>query len=243
MPDVRIGCSGFAYSHWMGTFYPPKLPRRKWFQHYCSVFSTIELNVTFYRLPAPATYEKWYEETSDDFAFSLKGSRFITHVKRLLIAADSLDLFFDGALRLKEKLKVVLWQFPPTFKINTDRLLSFLQLLKKYPVRNTLEFRHDSWITADVIDLCKEYNAGLCMADWPLFIDNLPATSDFIYMRRHGEGGNYDTCYPEAELKKDSKRIKAYLKDGKDVFMYFNNDAFGYAPRNASELMDLLLSL
>jgi uncharacterized protein YecE (DUF72 family) len=240
MPEVRIGCSGFSYPHWKGIFYPEKLSRRKWFQHYCSVFSTVELNVTFYRLPAPATFDKWYQETPLDFAFSLKGSRFITHVKRLLVKEESLDLFFKGALRLKEKLKVVLWQFPPTFKINTERLINFLKLLRGYPARNTFEFRHESWITSDVIEICKEHNTALCMADWPAFIDNLPLTSDYVYLRRHGEGGNYDTCYSKAELKKDAKRIKDYLKSGKDVFTYFNNDAYGYAPRNARELIDLL---
>ncbi|MEN8264622.1 MAG: DUF72 domain-containing protein [Nitrospirota bacterium] len=243
MPDVRIGCSGFSYSSWKGTFYPEKLARRKWLQHYCSVFSTVELNVTFYRLPAPATFDKWYQETPRDFTFSLKGSRFITHVKRLSVKEESLDLFFNGALRLKEKLKVVLWQFPPTFKINTERLINFLRLLGDYPVRNTLEFRHESWITSDVIDICKEHNTGLCMADWPVFIDEIPVTSDFVYIRRHGEGGSYDTCYSKAALRKDSKRIKDYLKDGKDVFIYFNNDACGYAPGNARELIDILYEL
>lgn len=240
MPDAMIGCSGFSYSSWKGTFYPKKLARKKWFQHYCSVFSTVELNVTFYRLPAPATFDKWYEETPHDFAFSLKGSRFITHVKRLLIKRESLDLFFKNALRLKGKLKVVLWQFPPTFKVNIERLAHLLKMLGKYPVRNTLEFRHESWITSDVIDICKEHNVSLCMADWPVFIHDLQVTSDFVYIRRHGEGGSYDTCYSRAALVKDAKRIRRYLKDGKDVFIYFNNDAFGYAPRNAGELIDIL---
>jgi uncharacterized protein YecE (DUF72 family) len=239
MPEVRIGCSGFNYSHWKGTFYPQKMPQRMWFQHYCSVFSSVELNVTFYRLPALSTFDKWYQETPHNFVFSLKGSRFITHVKRLLVTTESLDRFFNGALRLKEKLKVVLWQFPPTFKINTERLINFLKLLRNYPVRNTLEFRHESWITSGIIDICKEHNKGLCMADWPVIINNLPVTSNFVYIRRHGEGGRYDTCYSKAALKKDSKRIKGYLKDGKDIFMYFNNDAYGYAPKNAKELKDL----
>jgi uncharacterized protein YecE (DUF72 family) len=137
-------------------------------------------------------------------------------------------------------LKVVLWQFPPTFKINTERLVNFLRLLGDYPVRNTLEFRHESWITSDVIDICKEHNTGLCMADWPVFIDDIPVTSDFVYIRRHGEGGSYDTCYSKGALRKDSRRIKDYLKGGKDVFIYFNNDACGYAPGNAKELIDIL---
>jgi uncharacterized protein YecE (DUF72 family) len=240
MPDVRIGCSGFNYPHWRGVFYPQDLPQRKWFQYYCTVFSSVELNVTFYRLPTSATFDKWHQETPPDFSFSLKGSRFITHVKKLLEPASSLELFFKNALRLKEKLKVVLWQFPPAFKINTPRLVRFLKLLRDCPVRNTLEFRHESWITTNIISICKEHNICLCMADWPGFIDDLPVISDFIYMRRHGKNGKYDSCYSKASLKKDSKRIKEYLGKGKEVFLYFNNDAFGYAPKNARELLDLL---
>ncbi len=151
-----------------------------------------------------------------------------------------MELFFARALRLKKKLKVVLWQFSPGFKIELERLRKFLELLKQYPVRSTLEFRHESWITDKVIDLCKECNVALCMADWPEFLNDLPVTADFVYMRRHGKGGNYATCYSKAELKKDARRMKNFSKDGKDVFVYFNNDAYGYAPKNAQELMEMM---
>lgn len=240
MPELRIGCSGFNYSDWKEIFYPPDLPQRKWFEYYYKIFNTVELNVTFYRLPIAKTFDKWHNETPDDFVFSLKGSRFITHIKRLVEPKEPLELFFERALRLKEKLKVVLWQFSPGFKIDIERLQNFMKLLKKYPVKNTLEFRHESWITDEVVNLCKEYNVSLCMADWPEFIDDLPVTSDFVYIRRHGEGGSYATCYPKAELKKDAKRIKNYLKNEKDVFIYFNNDYHGYAPRNAKELIGMV---
>ncbi len=240
MPEIRIGCSGFNYWDWKENFYPPDLPQRKWFEYYCTVFDTVELNVTFYRLPLAKTFDKWYKETPDDFVFSLKGSRFITHIKRLVEPKESIELFFERALRLKEKLKVVLWQFSPGFKIEIERLQNFLKLLKKYSVRNTLEFRHESWITDEVINLCKEHDVSLCMADWPEFIDDLSVTSDFVYIRRHGEGGSYATCYSKTELKKDAKRIKNYLKNGEDVFIYFNNDYHGYAPRNAKELIGMV---
>jgi uncharacterized protein YecE (DUF72 family) len=243
MSELRIGCSGFNYWQWKGNFYPPDLPQRKWLEHYCKVFNTVELNVTFYRLPLPGTFDKWYKETPDDFAFSLKGSRFISHIKRLSDVAEPLNLFFERALRLREKLKVVLWQFSPGFKIEIERLKKFLDLLKPHPVRNTLEFRHESWITDKTVDICKKRNVSICMADWPEFIDDLPVTSDFVYIRRHGEGGSYATDYSKAALKKDAKRIKKHLKDGKDVFIYFNNDAYGYAPKNAKELMEMLKSL
>ncbi len=240
MPEIRIGCSGFNYSGWKGNFYPDDLPQKKWLQHYAGVFSTVELNVTFYRLPLPSTFDKWYKETPVDFVFSLKGSRFITHIKRLIDPEEPLDLFFTNALNLKEKLKVVLWQFPPSFKINRSRLTDFLKLLKRYPVKNTLEFRNESWMAKDIVRICSQYDVSLCMADWPKFIDDIPVTSDFVYIRRHGEEGRYDTSYSRTALKKDAKRLKGYLKTGKDVFIYFNNDASGFAPANALELINLL---
>lgn len=195
MTGLWIGCSGFNYGHWKGTFYPADLPQRRWFEHYCTVFSTVELNVTFYRLPLTSTFTKWHNQTPPGFAFSLKGSRYITHNKRLLDVEEPLRRFFERALELKEKLQVVLWQFPPGFKVNPERLDSFLGLLEKYPVRNTLEFRHESWITAEVFSLCQRHNISLCLADWPDFIDDLPITSDFVYIRRHGAGGGYASDY------------------------------------------------
>jgi uncharacterized protein YecE (DUF72 family) len=240
MPELRIGCSGFSYQHWRGLFYPENLGERRWLEYYSSIFSTVELNVTFYRLPRPATFDTWYKRTPSDFGYSVKGSRFITHVKKLLNPKDPLKLFFDGALRLQEKLKVVLWQFPPSHKANRERLVAFVRLLKKIPIRNAFEFRHESWIVPDIMDLCRDYNVSVCTADWPAFIDDLPVTADFVYIRRHGEGGSYATRYTKTDLKKDAARIKKYLKDRKDVFIYFNNDASGYAPQNARELMGIL---
>lgn len=240
MPELRIGCSGFHYQDWKGSFYPPDLTPRKWFEYYYQVFNTVELNVTFYRLPHSRTFEKWYNKTPPEFAFSIKGSRFITHIKRLLEPASPLELFFNSALQLKEKLKVVLWQFPPGFTFNRERLSNFLELLNHYPNRNALEFRHESWITEDVVTLCKNFNVSLCMADWPEFINELPVTADFVYIRRHGKEGSYATSYSMDELKKDARWISNYLNAGKDVFIYFNNDYHGYAPKNAMQLGELL---
>lgn len=240
MAEVRIGCSGFNYAHWKGNFYPSDLPQRRWFEYYCTLFASVELNVTFYRVPLVTTFEKWYRETPPDFAFSLKGSRFITHVKRLLNPEESLALFLDRAQLLKEKLRVVLWQFSPAFKADIDRLGRFLALLDRYPVRNTFEFRNESWINDRVFSLCKEHNASLCVADWPPFLSDVPATADFVYIRRHGEGGDYTTDYSKDFLKREAGRTRNYLKEGKDVFIYFNNDFQGHAPKNARELREML---
>ena len=240
MKQLYIGCSGFSYDQWQGTFYPAGISKSSWLAHYSTVFSSVELNVTFYRLLRQDTFEKWRRQTPLNFSFAVKGSRFITHVKRLREPAEPLERFFAAALHLNNKLKVVLWQFPPSLAVNVERLASFLGLLAKYELRHALEFRNKSWLTEDVYDLCRKHNTALCMADWPEFIDELPLTADFVYLRRHGRCGDYAGCYTHEELQRDAGRIRRYLREGRDVFIYFNNDAFGFAPQNASELEQML---
>ena len=240
MPELFIGCSGFSYPHWRGRFYPDKLPQKRWFDYYCAAFASVELNVTFYRLLKPETFARWQLESPPCFTFSVKGSRFITHVKRLADPEEPLSRFFEGALLLGEKLRVILWQFPPGFACNIHRLERFLELLARYPVRNALEFRHESWCCEEVISLCREARVALCMADWPDFIAELPLTAGFVYLRRHGRGGSYAGRYSHDELLADAGRIRIYLEGGRDVYIYFNNDAQAFAPENARELAQLL---
>ena len=239
LADLKIGCSGFLYEHWRKNFYPDDLPRNYWLEYYSTRFSTVELNVTFYKLPDRETFSKWYSSTPEVFTFSLKGSRFITHVKKLKDCAEPVETFFSRATILKEKLGAILWQFPPTFNLDIDRLKDFLDVLKPYCLRNTFEFRNKTWMNKKVFDLLKKEKAALCMADWPDFLDKLPLTADFVYIRRHGEEGSYTTSYSRESLERDAKRLKSYLRQKRDVFIYFNNDASGYAPRNALELMSL----
>ncbi|MBI4654495.1 MAG: DUF72 domain-containing protein [Nitrospirae bacterium] len=240
MLKCRIGCSGFMYESWGGGFFPSELPQKGWFSFYIKKFDTVELNVTFHRLLKKETLEKWYSETPPDFSFALKGSRFITHVKKLKDVELPLATFFNATAPLMEKLEVVLWQLPPNLKANLKALGDFIEAIKQYNVRHAFEFRHKSWINQKVFKLLAASNMALCMADWPEFINDLPLTADFVYISRHGEGGSYSTCYTMEQLKADAKRIKAYLKEGKDVYFYFNNDAFGYAPKNALELKTIL---
>ncbi len=243
MDSLWIGCSGFSYKHWEGLFYPEDIPQTRWFSFYQQHFNTVEMNVTFYRLPKKETFRKWYREAPEGFVFSVKGSRFITHLKRLKDVDDAVKRFFDLVMILKERLSVILWQFPPGMKLDVDRLCGFLELIKPYPVKHAFEFRHQSWITKDVTILLKKHNHSYCMADWPEFNKKLPVTSDFVYIRRHGKGGTYDTCYSSKELKRDAREIKGYLARGLEVFIYFNNDVNAYAPRNALELMEILKGL
>ncbi len=240
MPKYKIGCSGFLYDSWREAFYPEELPQKKWLSFYVENLNTVELNVTFYRLLKKEAFERWYKETPPDFAFSLKGSRFITHIKKLKDVELPLSTFFNVTTPLMEKLEVVLWQLPPNLKVNLKSFEDFIKTLKTYPVRHVFEFRHKSWINNKVLNLLSASNMAVCMADWPEFIDELPLTADFVYIRRHGKGGSYATNYSIEELKNDAKKIKAYLKQGKDVYIYFNNDAFAYAPKNATELNAIL---
>src|SRR5690242_6110398 len=183
MAELFIGCSGFSYRHWRGTFYPEDLPQKEWFTYYRSVFSTVELNVSFYRTPKPETYRHWYEETSPDFSFAVKGSRFITHIKRLQEPEVHLERFFTPALELAEKLKVVLWQFSPAFKCDIPRLEASLAELKHYKVRSTIEFRNESWIIPEVTELLKAHGISYCQADAPPFLYEPPVSADFVYIR------------------------------------------------------------
>lgn len=240
MSDVKVGCSGFLFDDWKGTFYPDELSRRQWLEYYCKKFQTVELDVTFYKLPEKETFSRWYSETPENFSISLKGSRFITHVKKLKSPLEPLDVFFLRATALKEKFGVVLWQFPPDFKADLEKLRVFLEALSPYKIRNTFEFRDKSWINKKVISLLEKNNMGLCISDWPEFLNDLPATTDFVYMRRHGIDGKGASCYNTEQLKADAKMINRFLKQGKDVFIYFNNDAFGHAPKNAEQLRNIL---
>lgn len=242
MPRVYIGTSGYNYSHWAGgVFYPERLPQRKWLEYYSQFFDTVELNVTFYRLPKETAFSGWYERTPPKFRFALKGSRFITHVKKLKDPDEPLNLFLNRIALLKEKAKVILWQLPPGFKVNEERLAGFVSSLRVFSkIRHVLEFREESWICKDVFNILRDNNIAICMADWPPFNNDLPLTSDFVYIRRHGASGSYATSYSGKELERDAKRIKGWLKKGRDVYIYFNNDAYGYAVENAMTLKELM---
>jgi uncharacterized protein YecE (DUF72 family) len=146
MAEIWIGTSGYYYKHWQGVFYPLKLPQRKQLEYYSQFFDTVELNVTFYRLPQEKAFLSWYERTPKDFLFTIKGSRFITHIKRLKDCTEPVKRFFEKASLLKEKLGMILWQLPPNFKCNLNRLKDFLDALYPYTdYHHTFEFRHPSW--------------------------------------------------------------------------------------------------
>lgn len=242
MAKVFIGTSGFSYPHWGdGVFYPQDLPQRKWFEYYCQHFNTVELNVSFYRLPKKETFIGWRKRAGKEFVFSVKGSRFITHIKRLKDPKEPIKTFFQNANGIKNRKDVILWQLSPSFKANPERLSQFLKILSK-DWRHAFEFRSSTWLTVKIYELLRKYNAAVVFQDFPGWPITEEITADFVYLRFHGRTGLYSSCYTERELKDWAKKIKSWQKKGLDSYAFFNNDALGYAVENAKEFKKLLIA-
>jgi uncharacterized protein YecE (DUF72 family) len=240
--QIHIGTSGFSYKHWQDVFYPPEVPPRQWLEYYSRHLHSLELNVSFYRLPTTAAFSGWYRRTPEDFSFAVKGSRFITHIKRLKAVQEPLQLFMERVQELKQKLAIILWQLPPKFELNLERLTIFIQLLRKHsPLPQVFEFRHPSWLAPPVYELLAEADIAICRADWPQFPVTIPSTASYAYIRRHGTGAQlYSGCYSPEQLQQDAELIKELQAQGKQVFIYFNNDAHGWAVQNAMQLKQML---
>jgi uncharacterized protein YecE (DUF72 family) len=237
-----VGTSGYSYKHWKdGVFYPPGLPEREWFEFYQDRFPTVELNITFYSLPAVATFKSWHARAKPGFLFFVKGSRYITHLKRLKDPAGPLRRFFSRVRHLKEKMAGTLWQLPPRFKSDPARLQRFLKALARHPAgRVVLEFRDESWLNDDVTGLLRKAGAAYCFADLPDFYKRaaVPDVAPFVYVRRHGPGKGLGPWYPERTVAEDAGRVRAWLREGKEAFVYYNNDGEGAAIRNALTLWE-----
>ena len=236
-----IGTSGWYYQHWYGKFYPEELSKEKLLPYFTKHFNTVELNNTFYHLPKETTVKTWYEKVPENFVFAVKASRFITHVKRLVDLEDSLKVFLKRAYLLKEKLGPILYQLPPSMKKDPQRLTSFVKKLPK-KTKNVVEFRHQSWLDDEVFAILKNFNIAHCIISMPKFPVVPEITADFTYIRMHGSSSLYGSCYQKDELKKWALQIKEFLDSGKDTYIYFNNDAQGYAVKNALDLKKILLA-
>jgi uncharacterized protein YecE (DUF72 family) len=263
---IRIGISGWRYAPWRGVFYPPGLPQRRELEFAARHFPTIEINGSFYSLQRPEYYEQWYRETPPGFVFSVKGSRYITHLKRLKEIDKPLANFFaSGVLNLKEKLGPFLWQFPPMFPFKRDRLEPFFELLPRdtrqalsiarkrdarmtgrarlaidarRKLRHAVEIRHSSFMNESFLELLRKHQIGLVVADtagkWPKMFD---VTSDFVYVRLHGDVKIYASGYTDRALDEWAVRIRGWSDAGKDVYVYFDNDVKVRAPFDALNLM------
>jgi uncharacterized protein YecE (DUF72 family) len=232
-PAIRIGCSGWNYKHWRnGVFYPPRLAPRRWLEFYARHFDTVEVNSTFYRLPKEAAVANWVRETPPEFLFAVKMSRYVTHVKRLRDLAPSIELFYSRIRSLvrSPKLGPVLWQLPPAFRRDDERLAQALQSLP--PGRHCFEFRHESWFADEIYGLLRHHAVALVIGDTPTRpFQPHELTADWTFIRfHHGTRGRYSN-YSERELEEWARRIERWARSV-DVYAYFNNDWNGYAVRN-----------
>lgn len=241
MQTLHIGTSGFYYDHWVGTFYPADLPKAEWLPHYARYFKSVELNTTFYHFPRQHSLLHWLEATPDDFCFSLKAYRGITHYKKLHDVRDELLRFIHLIKPMKEKMGVILFQLPPSLHLDMPLLEAFLSTLP-HGYRYAVEFRHDSWLDEAVFGLLRLHNVALCIDDYEKRQTPFIATADFVYIRRHGESGRYAGSYSPEALGELAEKIDRFLKEGKSVFCYFNNDFEAAACDDAMELTHLLKS-
>jgi uncharacterized protein YecE (DUF72 family) len=233
--DIRIGTSGWHYKHWIGRFYPPKLPSSKMLGYYQERFDTVEVNNSFYRLPPERALAVWRDSTPPGFCFAMKGSRFLTHMKKLKDAEVGLERFLARAVLLGDKLGPVLFQLPPNWEVDLGRLEGFLRLL---PVdhRFAFEFRNETWNVPGVFNLLRRFNAAYCAFDLAGFQSPVEITADFSYVRLHGPGGKYQGSYSDETLERWAERIGEWHKSLKSVHVYFDNDEAGYALGDALRL-------
>jgi uncharacterized protein YecE (DUF72 family) len=242
---IFIGTSGWNYSHWgKGTFYPKEVKEKEWLSYYAKHFDTVEINTTFYRLPQKTVVERWENTVPSQFNFVVKVSRYITHIKKLNQPEQALLKFLKNVSLLKKKLALLLFQLPPFLKTHQQRLKHLLGLLKDQSiipgVKVCFEFRNSSWLEEETFHLLTRHNAALCFADWPELNVTEPVTADFIYLRRHGPTSLYRSGYSPQEIRRDAGKIKKWAEEGKDIYIYFNNDAEGWAVKNALSLLEVV---
>jgi uncharacterized protein YecE (DUF72 family) len=233
LKSVHIGCSGWNYSHWRERVYPKGLPPSRWLEHYATLFDTVEVNATFYRLPRRDAVARWVEQTPAEFTFAVKASRYLTHLKRLTDLGQGIERFYERIepLTASPKMGPVLWQLPANFHRDDERLANALGALP--PGRHCFEFRHESWFAPEVYELLRAQGVALVIGDHPQRpFQTYELTADWTFLRFHygkrGRNGNYS----ESELEEWRDRIVGWRRDG-EVFAYFNNDWLGYAVKNA----------
>ena len=234
---LHIGTSGWNYGHWIGVLYPRSLRPSSWLERYSTRFRTVEVNNSFYRLPKRETFATWRSQTPDGFIFAVKASRFLTHMKKLKDPEEPVSRLMDAAGGLGDKLSVILYQLPPYWKADAERLRGFLEILPRN-TRHVFEFRDCSWHNETIYDILRKYGAGYCIMSAPDLPCNFVTTADFSYIRMHNGGYETEGCYNEESLRWWSERITELRQEG-DVYVYFNNDFKGFAVMNAHRLREL----
>ena len=236
---VLIGTSGWHYKHWLGLFYPENVSPNEMLSFYAQHFDTVEINNSFYRLPTPTTFTSWHDNSPRNFVFAVKASRFITHMKKLKDPESATPKFFEAAEHLAEKQGPILFQLPPRWHLNLERLSEFLESLPPGH-RYAFEFREESWLVREVYDLLRKHKAAFCIHDLGGKQTALEVTADFSYIRFHGPGeAKYAGSYSKAALKKWAQRLRNW-QASRDMYVYFNNDIGGHAVENAKVLKTLV---
>jgi uncharacterized protein YecE (DUF72 family) len=236
---IHIGTSGWHYKHWCGPYYAEKLAASKMLACYYQDFDTVEINNSFYKLPYESTFAKWRQDTPRNFCFAVKASRFITHMKKLKDPENALENFIPRAEALKEKLGPILFQLPPHWPVNLERLEEFLSALPKKHLY-TFEFREPSWHRDEVYELLRRHNAAFCMYELDRFQTPDVISADWTYIRLHGPGGKYQGSYSTRQLRDWAAKIRDWSGSLRAVYVYFDNDQAGYAVHNALELKRLV---
>ena len=246
---VWIGCSGWQYKHWRGDFYPAELGQSRWFEFYAARFDTVEINNSFYRLPKAETFARWDEQAPRQFLYAVKASRYLTHMKKLKEPADPLDRFFSNARELGKHLGPVLYQLPPHWPLNLERLEHFLRAVAAQTrrlrragltrVRHAIEFREPSWYDERVFALLRAHRVALCLHDMRGSALTKLVVGPFVYVRLHG-WTKYSGRYADATLDDWADWLAERISAGMDVYAYFNNDVGGHAPRDAVRLRERL---
>jgi uncharacterized protein YecE (DUF72 family) len=239
--EIRIGCSGWNYPHWRERVYPKGVPQRRWLEHYATLFDTVEINTTFYRLPTVSAVEGWVEQSPPGFLFAVKSSRYLTHIRRLTDLGGGIHRFYERIepLARSPKLGPVLWQLPPTFKRDDERLRAALAALPDG--RHCFEFREPSWYAEDVYELLREHGVALVIPDSPRYpFRAIELTAAWTFVRFHRGSRGLRGNYSERELEEWAGRIAAWRDAGTDVHAYFNNDWEAFAVKNGLRLKKLL---
>lgn len=236
---IRIGTSGWHYNHWRGPFYPPRTAAARMLEYYTGCFDTVELNNSFYRLPSKEAMKAWRDQTPPRFCFAAKGSRYLTHAKKLKDPEQGIERFFERADILGAKLGPILFQLPPQWTANSERLRRFLEALPEGH-RYAFEFRNDTWNCDEIRKVLHAHRAAWCIFDLAGYQSPLAVTTDFVYLRLHGPGGKYQGSYTDAALRQWAERIHEWKVQRKSVYVYFDNDDSGYAPKNALRLKSLI---
>jgi uncharacterized protein YecE (DUF72 family) len=237
--QIRIGCSGWNYRHWRETFYPKGMPQRLWFDHYSATFDTVEINNSFYRLPKAETFDKWREQAPPGFCYAVKANRFITQAKKLKDCAEPMQRMLEPFRHLGDRLGPILYQLPPSLRLNLDRLREFLDLVPG-DLTHVFEFRHKSWYTEEMLALLDARGVSFCAHDMQGSASPRRAAGPIAYVRFHGTAGKYWGRYPDETLLGWTDWIADQARGGRDVWCYFNNDIHAHAIGDALTLRSMV---